>query len=129
MVHNLMLGQLTAKERIIAFLLELALRTGRFLTDRYEFALPMSREDIAHYLGLNELTVIRTLSKLKKDGVIKMPDPSHAYISDLEKFASLTPIGPVILSRLKSAFPHHLPDWAKDQAVVSSGFCPFSGTK
>ena len=67
----LLLGRKTAKERMASFLLKLSereeLRGGR---DRAVY-LPMVQEDIADYLGLTIETVSRTISQLKRDGLIR----------------------------------------------------------
>jgi CRP/FNR family nitrogen fixation transcriptional regulator len=57
----LLLGCKTASERVISFLLDLAERTD---CDEL-LELPMSRYDIADYLGLTTETISRELSKLK----------------------------------------------------------------
>ncbi len=57
-----------AQERIAAFLLEMAERLpGAFIQ------LPMSRQDIADYLGLTIETVSRTLTQLEHNGAIALP--------------------------------------------------------
>ncbi len=67
--HMLLLGRKNAQERIAAFLLELAER----LCCAGELRLPMSRQDIADYLGLTIETVSRTLTQLERDGLIEIP--------------------------------------------------------
>jgi CRP/FNR family nitrogen fixation transcriptional regulator len=64
--HMLLLGRKTSLERVVAFLLEM----DRRLTAAGVLALPMSRRDIADYLGLTLETVSRALSKLHEDGIL-----------------------------------------------------------
>jgi CRP-like cAMP-binding protein len=66
--HVLLLVK-TAQERVVGFLLEMAKRAP--VDDAIE--LPMSRQDIADYLGLTIETVSRTLSMLESDGTIELP--------------------------------------------------------
>ena len=66
--HLLVLGRQSAVERVAAFLLDMAERQGGL--DRLE--LPMSRTDIADYLGLTIETVSRVFSRLKEKGAIRL---------------------------------------------------------
>jgi len=65
-------SQRTAAERIAAFLLALSRRAERRGENPHEFVLPMTRMDIADFLGLTIETVSRTLTKLRHDHVIDL---------------------------------------------------------
>jgi len=64
--HMLLLGRKTSLERVAAFLIEMDKR----LTAAGVMALPMSRRDIADYLGLTLETVSRALSRLHEIGIL-----------------------------------------------------------
>jgi CRP/FNR family nitrogen fixation transcriptional regulator len=66
---HIMLLIKTAQERVAGFLLEMA---GRSVSTG-EIELPMSRQDIADYLGLTIETVSRTLTQLEKSAAIAVP--------------------------------------------------------
>ncbi len=66
---HIMLLIKTAQERVAGFLLEMA---GRSISTG-EIELPMSRQDIADYLGLTIETVSRTLTQLEKSAAIAVP--------------------------------------------------------
>jgi CRP/FNR family nitrogen fixation transcriptional regulator len=77
--HAILLGRKLAPERVAMFLLEMAERTR---SDRYE--LPMSRTDIADYLGLTIETVSRTLSQFARDALIDL-SPAHRDVVLLDR--------------------------------------------
>jgi CRP/FNR family transcriptional regulator, nitrogen fixation regulation protein len=66
--HTLLLIK-TAQERVVGFLLEMAER----VSNGNSVELPMSRQDIADYLGLTIETVSRTLTTLENAAAIELP--------------------------------------------------------
>ena len=65
----------TAQERVASFLLQLA---DRFAGNAVE--LPMSRQDIADYLGLTIETVSRTLTQFQDDAAIELPSSRRVVL-------------------------------------------------
>lgn len=66
--HLMLLGRQTACERVTSFLLQMS--NHQKASDAV--SLPMSRTDIADYLGLTIETVSRTLSQLERAGAIAL---------------------------------------------------------
>jgi CRP/FNR family nitrogen fixation transcriptional regulator len=66
---HIMLLIKTAQERVAGFLMEMSARNS----GTSEVELPMSRQDIADYLGLTIETVSRTLTQLENSGAIAVP--------------------------------------------------------
>lgn len=67
--HRLLhLNHRSAEERLAGFLIELGERFGRHGLSRHSFMLPMSRCDIANYLGLTSETVSRLLARYRQRG-------------------------------------------------------------
>jgi CRP/FNR family nitrogen fixation transcriptional regulator len=66
----------TAQERVAGFLLEMAARAR----NHAEIELPMSRQDIADYLGLTIETVSRTLTQLENSAAIALPSSRRIVV-------------------------------------------------
>jgi CRP/FNR family transcriptional regulator len=81
----LLLGRKTARERVASFLLERWNRCPQ--TD--VLSLPMTRTDIADYLGLTIETVSRTLSTLRREKLIADAGGHNLRILDGERLAEL----------------------------------------
>ena len=78
----LLLGRKTAPERVASFLLRLSGRTAADSGEASCVDLPMSRTDIADYLGLTTETVCRVLTKLKQAGIVSLPTPHVVKVLD-----------------------------------------------
>jgi CRP/FNR family nitrogen fixation transcriptional regulator len=79
--HMLLLGRKTSLERVAAFLLEMDNR----LNAAGVMALPMSRRDIADYLGLTLETVSRALSCLHEKGILGFVGQTQRQIVLLDR--------------------------------------------
>lgn len=77
----LLLGRMTADERVAVFLQSLSARFRARGYSPHEFYLPMAREEIGNYLGLTLETVSRALSKLRKAGVLGV-DGKHIRVME-----------------------------------------------
>jgi CRP/FNR family transcriptional regulator, anaerobic regulatory protein len=65
-------SQRTAAERLAGFLLALSRRNERRGDNSDEIVLPMTRTDIADFLGLTIETVSRTFTKFRNDDLIDL---------------------------------------------------------
>jgi len=84
----LLLGRKVATEKVASFILVLAERQqGDRGADTLD--VPMTRADIADYLGLTVETVSRTFTRLKRDGLIDLPNPSLVHILDRERLEDI----------------------------------------
>ena len=82
--------QRTALERVAAFLLALSRRNQRRGEAAHELVLPMTRTDIADFLGLTIETVSRTFTKLRQDGVIDLEQCIIVTICDVDRLNALS---------------------------------------
>lgn len=88
--HLLLLGRMTAAERIATFLLDLVRRQQSGNGAGASIELAMNRKDVADYLGLTVETVSRTMSALKRKGIIAFTEPEHVQLKQnttLERLA------------------------------------------
>jgi CRP/FNR family transcriptional regulator, anaerobic regulatory protein len=83
------LGQRCAHERFAAFLQALSRRNRRSSEDPGEFVLPMTRTDIADFLGLTIETVSRLFTKFRAAGIIEISQCVLIKILDHGKLAGL----------------------------------------
>lgn len=70
--HIFTVGQRSAAERVASFLLALARRRMQKGHDKSTLVLPMTRADIADFLGLTIETISRTLTKFKSAKLIDL---------------------------------------------------------
>jgi CRP/FNR family transcriptional regulator len=70
--HMVLLGRRSAEEKVATFLIGWRHRLAQLWSPTKTVPLPMSRQDIADFLGLTIETVSRTFSKLERDGVIEI---------------------------------------------------------
>ena len=76
--HMLVLGRKNACERLAWFLIDMSVR----IPAPEQIELPMSRQDIADFLGLTIETVSRTMTQLQDEGVIALPSCRRVIMCD-----------------------------------------------
>ena len=84
------LGRKTAAEKVASFLLLIARHIDPEADDAegpMTFDLPLTRADIADFLGLTIETVSRQLTRLRKDGVIRIENNRHVTVPEMERLA------------------------------------------
>lgn len=80
--HFIMLGRKTASEKTASFLSVLMERTGKPLGAYIHFEFPMTRADIADFLGLSVETVSRTISMMRKAKLIALESSKSVVVLD-----------------------------------------------
>jgi CRP/FNR family transcriptional regulator len=107
--HMLLLGRKSALERVVTFLLWWVQRTAPGVAEPDWVDLPVSRSDMADYLGLTTETVCRVLSSLRLAGVIDLPTAQrlrllqHTTLKDIAEGRALGLPEPLPLKRQLSA--------------------------
>ena len=97
MQEHILLLIKTAQERVAGFLLEMAER----IKSTTEVELPMSRQDIADYLGLTIETVSRTLTILENSAAIALPSSRRIVLRNRARAAPVERlIRPAVLGAL-----------------------------
>ena len=80
----LLLGRMTAEQKVASFLLEIGERLGNAKSRAgTHVPLPLSRQQIADVLGLTIETVSRQLTRLRNAGVIDLPSRREIVLQDL----------------------------------------------
>lgn len=79
--HITLLSKNTADERVASLLVSISARQARRKLSASAFRLPMSRADIASFLGITVETVSRVLSRFAKQDLIRI---DNKEISDLD---------------------------------------------
>jgi len=86
--HMVLLGRRSAEEKVAGFLIGWRDRLAALGGASRTVPLPMSRQDIADFLGLTIETVSRTFTKLERDGVIEIA-PRHVEFLDAARAEAL----------------------------------------
>jgi CRP/FNR family transcriptional regulator len=84
------LGKLNAAERLVKFLLNISEQRNRIGWKNNPISLPMTRQDVADYLGITIETVSRELTNLKTSNIIKIITSKQIYLSNTEELKSYT---------------------------------------
>ena len=84
--HLVLLGRLSANEKLASFLSDLLERED----DGSTIHLPMQRSDVADYLGITFETVSRVLRVLKDRGIIRITAVDRIEIVDPDALRTLS---------------------------------------
>ncbi len=85
-----LLGRKTAREKIATFIEMVVRRDTVPIHAGQPHTLPLTREEIANFLGLTLETVSRQLSSMKKDGVLTFEDRRRFTVLDLAALQDAT---------------------------------------
>ena len=85
----MVLGKMNASERVAKFILNISKQRLRIGWQNNPISIPMTRQDIADYLGLTLETISREFSKLKAANTIKFLTSKQIYITDRDKLSSI----------------------------------------
>lgn len=82
------IGRRSAEGRVAEFLLSISARFKRFGYSEARFRLPMSRQDIAAYLGLSVETVCRVLTRFQETGLLRR-EQREIELNDMDGLRAL----------------------------------------
>lgn len=85
----LALGRKTAAERLAGFFIWLSFKAAMREGNQFILTLPMSRTDIADYLGLTIETVSRTFAKFRREGLIELKGTQTVHVRDVDSLAEV----------------------------------------
>jgi CRP/FNR family transcriptional regulator, anaerobic regulatory protein len=83
--HMLLLGRGTAEEKLAEFIVRWRARAGRKGALANLVPLPMSRRDIADFLGLTIETVSRIITKLERENVVRVTSEGLQLMGSTER--------------------------------------------
>ena len=87
----LLLGRKNAKERLCSFLMTMQKKSGRLDgQNNNEIDIPMSRTDIADFLGLTVETISRQFTNLHKLGLIELDGAHKVFLKNPDALATLS---------------------------------------
>ncbi|UOA33636.1 Transcriptional activatory protein AadR (plasmid) [Sulfitobacter sp. DSM 110093] len=86
--HFMMLARKSATEKVASFLINLAERVGTPIGTYTACSLPMSRADIADFLGLRIETVSRTFTRLRKEDIIALDTSQIVLVKNMGALVS-----------------------------------------
>ena len=89
----LLISRRDAAGRLAMFIELMAARRGRLAGREREVALPMSRTDIANYLGLSLESVSRAATQLRRRGLVRFDTPHLVRIVDPAALAEVAAAG------------------------------------
>lgn len=81
----LTLGRRTAEEKVASLLYLIATHAEPQSATSTAFDLPLSRAEIADFLGLTIETVSRQMTRLRKSGVIRIENVRHIVVPDMDE--------------------------------------------
>lgn len=84
------LARLNPAERLAHFLIEIGERQRLRGGSATEIALPMTRTDIADYLGLTIETVSRSFTRLRREDIIGLDGAHHVTLLDVAKLREMS---------------------------------------
>lgn len=102
MDHIMMLSRRCPDERVAAFLLKYCSADDASVSDRPTILLPMSRVDIADYLGLSQETVCRVLARLKQAGIIDVDGRNKLTVNNVSMLQNFSESGADIRHRVSA---------------------------
>jgi CRP/FNR family transcriptional regulator, anaerobic regulatory protein len=90
--HLVTLGRLDGMERVCLFLADMAWRIGEVTPEGWHVRLPLARDDIADYLGLNAETISRIFGRVKKARLADFHSPTEYVVRDIGALQQRAPI-------------------------------------
>lgn len=88
--HVILLSRTRAASRLATFISQWLGEENSSLVDGNKVHLPMTRKDLADYLGMSFETVSRAFSELKRYGIVSLPSAYDVIVHDDEKLTDVS---------------------------------------